>query len=354
MKPDMAKIAARFRPYAKYLVLAALLVLIMAWASGAGTDRVRPGTMAYAPGEAVPEGALLHTVAAALMAERIDVVGTVESEKNIHISSRLSAYVKSVHVTAGQRVARDDVLVTLDDRELREDLAAAEAQLNQAKTEFERTRVLSERDAATVQALIAAESAYNAARANVDRIEVMLTYTELRSPIDGMVTDTRIEAGDLANPGQVVLTVYDPTAMRLVVPVPVRLIDRIPLDRAVELGFEAPIGTLTGRVTEIVGEIDPASRTRTVKVHIDTREENVLPGAFGRLWVEDGPRPAVLVPDGAVYRAGQLEFVQRVDGDRSLRRLVRTAPASGEQVEILSGLSEGDVILVNPAKGARP
>ena len=75
--------------------------------------------------------------------------------------------------------------MTLDDREIREELAAAEAQLKQAETEYERTRVLSERDAATDQALIAAESAFNAARAQVDRVKVMLTYTELRSPIDG-------------------------------------------------------------------------------------------------------------------------------------------------------------------------
>lgn len=354
MKSKLNNALAKVRPYLKFILFAVVLVGFMAWASGATKAKVEPGTVPFTRGVDLPEGAETVSVSAGPVEDLVDIVGTVASEEQIHTSSRLSAYVKQVHVAAGQNVKQDDLLVTLDDREVNEELAVAEAQLNQAETEFARTKVLSERAAATTQALIAAESAYNAARAQVDRVKVMRTYTELRSPIDGVITDTRIEAGDLANPGQVLLSVYSPRALRLEVAVPVRLASRVSMGLDVDLTFDSPFRRLTGRVTEIVGEIDPASRTRLVKVHINDPGADLLPGTFGRLWIRDEARTGIRIPSSAMYRIGQLELVQVVEGDRGIRRLVRTAPAEDDQLEVLAGLAEGEIVLTNPVKDAQP
>lgn len=354
MKTRLLSFLSPLRPYAKFVAFAAVLVVFMAWASGAMKPKVEPGTVPFTRGIAIPEGTVTHEVTVAPVEDRIDVVGTVASEEQIHTSARINAYVEEVHVAAGQQVGRDDLLVTLDNREIMEELAAAEARLKQAETEYRRTLVLSERDAATAQALIAAEAAFDAARAQVDRVKVMQTYTELHSPIAGVVTDTRIEAGDLANPGQVLLAVYNPEALRLEAHVPVRLVPRLRMGQDVTLTFDEPLGRRAGRVTEIVGEIDPASRTRLVKVHIEDAGEGLLPGTFGRLWVREAARPGVKIPASAVYRIGQIEMVQVVQGNRAVRRLVRSGAAGEDQVEILAGLDEDDVILLHPVKDDRP
>ena len=77
----------------------------------------------------------------------------------------------------------------------------------------------------------------------------------------------------------------------------------------------------------------------------------VLPGTFGRVWIKDDPRLTILVPVSAVYAIGQLELVQVVRGNRIIRRLVKTGPRMGDAIEILSGLEDGDTILVDPVKG---
>jgi len=160
-------------------------------------------------------------------------------------------------------------MVTLDDREIAEQMAAAEAQLKQAETEYQRAKQLLENKATTDQAFIAAESAYNGAKAQMERVRVMMSYARITSPIDGIVIDRRIEVGDLANPGQVLLTVYDSEHMRLEAPVPVRLVDRLALNQAVEVKLDRPDKTFQGRVSQIVSEIDPMSRTQLVKIRLD-------------------------------------------------------------------------------------
>ncbi len=319
-------------------------------AAGCGGEKVAPGKVAHAPGLALPAGAATHTVVVAPLAPRVDVVGTVTSAEKIHLSARLSAYVNDVTVSAGSRVTKDQLLLTLDDRELREQLAAAEAQMKQAESEFQRAKQLLETKATTDQAFTAAETARNGARAQVERVNVMLTYAQIRAPIAGIVTDRRIEKGDLANPGQVLLVVYDPTRMRLEAAVPLRLVDKLALNQSVEVKLDRPARAFKGRVAQIVSEADPLTRTQTVKVDLEGETGDVLPGSFGRLYVDEEPRPTILVPASAVYAMGQLEIAQVVQDGRVLRRLVRTGLRVGDQVEILSGLRAGDTLLVTPVK----
>jgi RND family efflux transporter MFP subunit len=326
------------------------LVIVVLWAGGACRERVPAGREEREPGDPLPAGAVLLTVSNETVATRIDVVGTVASEERVRLSSRTSAYVKEVLVSAGDRVKANEKLMALDDREIREQLTAAEAQLKRAETEFNRAKQLLKTQATTEQAFDAAESAFSSARAHVDRIKVMLSYAEIRSPIDGVVTDRRIEAGDLANPGQLLLTVYDPANMRLEAAVPVRLIERLSKGQGVEVVLDRPAGTMTGRVAEIVSEVDPSSRTQKVKIRLEGATDGILPGTFGRVWVEQDERLAILLPADSVYRVGQLEFVHSVAGRRVRRRLVKTGPRYGDRVEILSGLRAGDVVVANPAR----
>lgn len=325
------------------------LVVVLVWAGGGLRKKIgaAPRT-AIRP--SIPSPAALFTARVEMVASRVDIVGTVASERKVNLSARIPAHIAEVFVTAGDVVKKGQLLVTLDDREIREQALASEAQLRQAETEYERARQLFEKNATTEQALTAAESAYHAARARVDQMHVMLSYAQVASPLDGIVTERRVEPGDLAAPGMVLLSVYDPEHMRLEAPVPLRLVERLALNQTVEVTLDRPACTVTGRVTEIVSEVDPSTRTQLVKVHLEGLAGQVLPGTFGRLWVLDEPRPIIRVPKNAVRTAGQLEMVEVLTNGQLERRLVKTGPRWGDEVEILSGLSDGEVVVVNPNK----
>lgn len=313
--------------------------------------KVQPGRVEHEAGVPLPKDAEVVPVAAQNISPRIDVVGTVASERMVTLSSRLSAYVEDVKASAGDRVQSGQVLMTLDDREIQKQAAAAEAGLKQAEAEYNRARQLFEKNASTEQAVTGAESAFQAAKANVDRVQVMLSYAQVTAPFDGIVTERHVESGNLANPGQPLLTVYDPTQMRLEAPVPARLISRLQLGQGVQVTLDQSPNALTGQVTEIVSAFDPMSRTRKVKIQLPSAGADILPGTFGRLWIEEEARPTILVPASAVQRLGQLEYVNVVKNQRVLRRLVRTGPRRDDAVEILSGLAAGDYVLREGSAG---
>lgn len=326
------------------------LVLVLVWAGGGCRKKVAPTSLDVETGTPLPEGAALFTARVQQVSALIDVVGTVASEQKINISARIPAHITDVLVSAGDAVKKGQLLLTLDDREIREQLAAAEAQLKQAETEYERAKQLFEKNATTQQALTAAESAYYAAKARVDQVRVMLTYTQVTSPIDGIVTERRVEAGDLASPGMLLTAVYDPQRMRLEAPVPLRLVERLSLGQEVTVALDRPQRIAKGRVTEIVSEADPATRTQLVKIHLEEVQGDVLPGTFGRLWIEEAPRPAIYIPIEAVRSLGQLNMVSLVISNRVVRRLVKTGPVRDGEVEILAGLSDGDVVILNSSR----
>jgi RND family efflux transporter MFP subunit len=341
------------RPFGRVVIGIVVLAVIILWSGGFLQSKTAPGHVEAAPGMALPPGAKTATARYAPIAPRIDIVGTTASAEKINLSARIGGYVRELFASAGDAVKKGQVLVTLDDRELREQFAAAEGQHKQAEAEFNRTRQLLAAKAATEQAMTSAESALTAARAQLERARVMLTYAQIASPIDGIVTDRRVEVGDLANPGQPLVSVYAPEQMQIEVPVPVRLVEKLPLGTNVEVTLDRPARVFHGRVREIVSEFDPLSRTQLVKVRIEDAGGAVLPGTFGRIWVEGVPRPSALVPASAVYRVGQLEMVQVARDGRALRRIVRTGPRQGDQVEILSGLNDGEPVLVTPVQEDR-
>jgi RND family efflux transporter MFP subunit len=321
---------------------------MIAWTGGVFHAKTAAGKLEVEIGKPLPENAGTYTVKIEPVAAKIDVVGTVASEESVHLSARISAYVSNVFASAGQSVKKGQVLIELDNREIREKLASANIQLKQSRTEYNRTLSLYKQKAATEQSLTAAESMYHAAQSRVAEIEVMLTYTRIQSPINGIITDRRVEKGDLANPGHTLLSVYDPLNMRMEVPVPVRLIEKLALGQTVEISLDRPARPFKGRVSEIVSAVDPLSRTQEVKVHIHNKKGDILPGTFGRVWVFEDPAPAVLVPASAILLSGQLEMVHLVQDDRVVRRMVKSGPSFGKKIEILSGLTQGDVILVSP------
>lgn len=322
-----------------------LLALLVALSVGCGgKNKIEPGQSAYEPGRPLPPDAALTTVAVERVGARVDVVGSVAAAERVKIAARLQAEVRAVHASAGQRVKKGDRLIVLDDREIQEQRSAAEAQWRQADAEYKRTRQLHESRNASDQELTAAEANVQAARAQVDRVLVLQSYATIDAPLAGVVIERHVEVGDLTAPGKELLAMYDAARMRVEAAVPVRLIPYLALNEPVEVTLEHPAIALTGVVAEIVGEIDPRSRSQLVRVNVDRPEADLLPGAFGRLWVTTEPRDMLYAPASAVRRVGQLETVGVVQGDRVIDRLVRTGASAGGRVEILSGLSAGDII----------
>ncbi len=326
------------------------LVVMALWMAGTFESKVGPGKQEHLPGFALPDGARTVTVKMTRAASPVEVVGTATSERWVNLSARIPAAIQTMPVKAGDAVTNGQVLATLDDRDIREQWAGAEAQFKQAETEYNRTLRLFEKGAATDQAKVAAQTGLEASRARLQQMRVMLSYAEIQSPLDGIVTDRHFESGDWVAPGQVLFSVYDPRVMRIEVPVPVRLLSRFAVNQAVSVVLDGIAQPVKGTVREIVSEVDPQSRSQKVKIKLEQAGHPILPGSYGRITVEGDTHDSLWVQASAVYRVGQQEFVQVVSEGRVIRRMVRTSLIRDGHIELISGLGDGEVILVEPVK----
>lgn len=293
-------------------------------------------------------------------------IGTVKPVHESAMASKLLARVEEVHATAGQSVKQGELLVKLDDADLRARLdqalaveTTAIARKEQADAEFARTRKLFESKVLTqadydqsLAAMKSATSEVERARQAVQETRVILEYATLRSPLTGTVVDKRVETGDTVTPGQVLLTLYDPTHMQMVATVRESLALRLTVGQKLPARLESLNFECEATISEIVPEAQAASRSFIVKV-IGPCPPGVYSGMFGRLSLPLGKEEVLVMPTRAVRRVGQLALVDVVVDDHVQRRAVELGRTFADDVEVLSGLQSGERVLVAPEPAAK-
>lgn len=315
--------------------------------SGCGKNPESPGK----PSEATRTVRVV-TVAPVPIWDEEEVVGGVQAAQRAVLSAKVTGVVDTIRVTPGTRVTHGDPLVTIDAREIRARLDQAVAAQEQAQKDFARSQRLLQSGSATRQEFDAATARLRTADAGLVEAKTMLGYTEIPAPFDGVVTRKLAEVGDLASPGKPLLEVENSSLLRFEAEVPEALIGRVAMQSRVPVQVGAAHAHLQGVVSEIAPSASAASRTYLVKLDLPAAE-GLRAGQFGRARIPVKERPAVLVPETAVVRRGQLEMVFVVEGGRARLRLVKTGRVFDGGVEILSGLSGGEAVVVEDASQLR-
>jgi len=316
-----------------------------------------------------------------------EAVGTVKPRVSTVIASKVMGYAREVNVRVGDTVAAGQLLVVIDARDLdaawrqaqasREEansaiaeannaVASAEANLVLVKATFRRLEDLygkksisdQEFDEASAK-LKVAQAAYEMAAsrrtqlsAKIQQAEeavaaaaVMRSFSEIRAPFSGTVTEKAVEQGTLAAPGAPLLTLEQAGALRLEVPVEEGFLEDTRVGQPVTVKLDSFGQTIAARVAEIVPSVDPASRAFIVKIDLPS-EPRLRSGVYGRAQFTREASRIVAVPVAAVRTQGQVESVLVVEEGVAHTRLVTTGRRQGDLVEILSGLNPG----LNPAE----
>jgi RND family efflux transporter MFP subunit len=267
------------------------------------------------------------------------------------------ARVIEVNLKAGQPVENGDVLVRLDDADLRAKLRQAEA----AQDSAEAARVQAESDANRAASLLksnaisrqdyerakttlkSADAEVSRVQATINEIKATLDWATIRSPMNGIVIDKQVDVGDMVTPGQQLAMLLDPKRMQLVASVRESLAHRLKVGQTIDVQIENFGKQCSGTISEIVPEAESASRAFQVKV-TGPCPEGVYSGMFGRILIPLDEEQVVLVPRQAVQSVGQLDLVRVVEKNMVHRRAVRLGREFGSDVEILSGLRAGEQV----------
>lgn len=316
------------------------------------------GPVKTAPGAKVPatENMVWTELKATTAPLLYSAVGTVRSRETVDIISRLpAARIQEIKVRSGDAVKAGELLVKLEDSDLKaaldsaqENLKAAESRLEFAENEFNRNRKLVESNAIARRAYEESQSNYNASRAEVSMLRHMLenaranlSYSELRAPFDGIVAERFNDPGDLATPQKPVLTFFDPTKLQLRIPIREGLIAKLKIGEKFPVEIEALERKLTAEITEIIPAVDPGSRTFSIDATLSGDTAGVMPGMFALCQVEIGSETILAVPATAVRRVGQLEYLTVKTPSGAVEQYIATTPYRDGLLKIVSGVSAG-------------
>jgi len=291
-----------------------------------------------------------------------EATGTIMAGTMATVSAQTFGEVKSVLVTEGDEVKAGQDLVILDRTQVEAQLGqaraaknAASAQVELARETFERFKELKKRDAVSAQEYDEVEAKYRQAVAAKEQAEAayrsaleMKRDATVAAPFDGVVSSEMVDEGDLANPGRPLVVIETSKGYRVEINMPESRMESIQNGDTVHVTVPATGVELAGTVYARSPSADPRSRSFLVKVSLP-EHEGLKSGTYARVTVPMGKSESLMAPRTAIVTRGQLEGVYKVDEDNIARyRLVRTGRDYNGHIEIVSGLSEGDLIVSDP------
>ncbi len=325
--------------------------------------------------------------------------GKVIPDKEVFISPKVVGYLVDVKVKAGNRVKRGQLLAVIDSSDIKPDVEKARAGLKEikaslrevdkaleeieahrkaaeanymfAKKTYERFKRLLDADAVSKQRFDEVETKFKAAKAELEAVKakeaqllerkkalyakrsqieaqlkkamVYLSYTYLKSPVDGVVLQKLVDRGNLVSPQTPVLKVGT-------YPLKVKAFIDSSFVGKLKVGDVVPVKVagkeVQGKVVEVDRSADPVSHKFAVKVEIGS-VEGVIPGSYAVVSLPIGEEETVVVPESAIYRVGALEYVFVIKDGTAHLRLVKTGKRVDGKVVVLSGLHRGEKIAVS-------
>ena len=334
------------------------LLLMIAWMAGLFAEKIPPGMNAVAPADT---GAPVAVQAMDIIITE-KVPASVEAAQATLISSRLLARIVTVSVRAGDSVSKGDLLLELENSDIKAQVQQAEAQiqantarLTEARQNLDRVRQLQSGGVMSVADLDKAQAIHDTLVADqsgaTQALEVAKTalgYTRILAPFDGRVVDRFAEPGDTAQPGSKLLALYNPLSLRVEAQVREGLALGLEVGQTLQVEIPAMEKILDAVIEERVPAADPGSRSFLVKAGM-AFDNTLLPGMYARLLVPAGTGRQLLIPADRVVHVGQLDLVWVYQDGQSYRRFVRIGQVlENDQLEIISGLVEGELVLPLP------
>ncbi len=336
------------------------IVALMMVLAGAFKPKVKAGQSRSAVRRiAVPADRDLGVVKKIRRPRQESAVGTIRAVYEAVVASKILARVEEVRVKAGQEVKKGDVLVILDKADLKSRIeqamsgeSAARSRYDQAEIEFGRAQRLRARESITQSEFDQASTTMKSAKAELQRARqaveetrIVEGYATVRAPLSGRVIDKKVNAGDTVSPGQMLVTMYDPSHMQMVATVRESLALRLKVGQQVPARLDTLGYDCLATVSEIIPEAQAESRSFQVKV-TGPCPPNIYSGMFGRIFIPLEDEDILIVPAGAVRRVGQLDEVDVVEGAEISRRAVQFGRSLDGSLEVLSEVKEGEKVVL--------
>ena len=292
----------------------------------------------------------------------LELQGSVATKQNLILYPEFSGLLTKVYVKEGQKVSKGQLLATIDDAGLWEQVAQMEVQLSLAKTTFERQKRLWEQKIGSEIEFLQAKATYEGQENAVNQLKSQLAKTSVRAPFSGIIDDIISEPGTVVGAGaSQLLRIVNLDNMYIEAEVPEVYLSRIVPGKTVEVYFPVLGETLNTKVNQVSNFINPSNRTFKITILIKNKEKLIKPNLTAKIKINDYTNEqAVLIPQSIISENSlgeQYIFIaQNINKDNEAtakKMIVKTGKTQGDFLEVLEGVASNDIIINEGARNVK-
>lgn len=291
--------------------------------------------------------------------------GQVKAENSATLSTRMMGFVERIPVKVGQKVSKGQLLVSIQNTDLQAKKAQVDASIIEAKAglkntekDYQRFVNLFQQNSASQKELDdmtahydMAKARYQAAQQMMKEVNAQFAYANIRAPFSGVVTNTHIDEGVMANPGMPLVSLEAPGNFEIEAKVAESMIDQLQVGSEASVYVKALKATVKGKLTELSSSAQFSGGQYIAKVQLQEVPKTLLSGMFATVLFPVGEKAmanSVRIPVNALVKKGQLKGVYTVGpDDTAILRWLRLGETDGDLVEVISGLSADETYIVS-------
>jgi membrane fusion protein, multidrug efflux system len=290
----------------------------------------------------------------------LELQGNVSTKQLLVIYPEYSGILTNVYIKEGQKVNKGQLLGKIDDGGLSQQLAQLKIQANLSKITFQKqSRLWNQKIGSEIQYL-QAKSLYEAQQQAVNQLQKQISKTNIRAPFTGTIDDVITEQGSVVAAGQSrVFRIINLDNMHIETNVPERHIPNVKTNKEAQIEFPVLGKSILAKVNQVSDFINPANRTFKIEIAIPNKDKSIKPNLTARIKINDYTNNnALLIPQSIVSEnANGQQYIYLVKNKNNQavakKVIIETGKTQGDQIEILSGVSNGDEIIQEGARSIK-
>lgn len=293
----------------------------------------------------------------------LELQGDVMTDQNVLVYPEMAGTLYRVYVEEGQRVSKGQLLASIDDGGLSSQLAQLKTQAELAKTTFERQKRLWDQNIGSEIQYLQAKTQYEAQQNAVKQLESQVGKSSIRAPFSGIVDDIIKDQGTVVSPGpgSEVFRLVNLSDMHIEVEVPEAHLANVTPGKSVKVYFPVLGDSVTTKIRQTGNFINPGNRSFSVEIPVPNLDGHIKPNLTAIAQINDySNENAILIPQSVVSENAtgeQYVYLTKQNGAEdevvSQKTIITLGKTQGDYVEVLSGLTSGDNIIVEGARSVR-
>lgn len=284
----------------------------------------------------------------------IELQGDLEIGQDELVYPEISGILTQIHVEEDQKVTKGQVLATIDDGGLSEQLAQAKIQADLNQTTFERQKRLWEQNIGSEMQYLQAKAQYEAQQNAVKQLQSQLAKATIKSPFSGIVDDVTQDPGTITSPGSELFRIIDDSELSIAIEVPETHLATVTLGKPVTIYFPVLGDSATSHISDVGTFINLANRCFTADIPVPANIPNIKPNLTAKVKINDYTNEnALLIPQSIISENAQgKQYVYTINTQSTTaqKTLIQTGKTQGDYVEVLAGINSGDQIINEGAR----